>query len=136
MSNGWLWAAGLGDALAAAGHLACIIGGPRWYRFFGAGARMEREAAAGLLRPTVITLAIAAVLSLWSAYAFTAAIGRPLPFARWVLGGITAVYLIRGVGGFPLMKLGLGRSRNFWLWSSAICLVLAALHGIGLLAGW
>jgi hypothetical protein len=136
MSNGGLWSAGIGDGLAALGHLACIAGGPKWYRRFGAGARMEREAAAGLWRPTLITLGIAAVLSVWAAYAITAAIGNRLPMTRWILGGIAAVYLVRGVGGIPLMQLGLGRSRSFWMWSSAICLALAALHGIGLFTAW
>ena len=67
---------------------------------------MEREAAEGRWRPTLITLGIAAVLSVWAAYAITAAIGSPLPMTRWVLGGIAAVYLVRGVGGHSADEVG------------------------------
>ena len=28
--------------IAALLHVACIVGGPAWYRFFGAGERMAR----------------------------------------------------------------------------------------------
>ena len=136
MENVWLAAAGIADGLAAMGHLGCILGGPAWYRFFGAGQRMEREAAAGLLRPTLITLAIAIVLASWCVYAIAAAIGNPLPMSRWILGAITAVYLTRGLAGFQLQRLGLGRSKAFWIWSSVVCLVFAALHGVGLITGW
>lgn len=35
------------SAIAALLHVGIIIGGPSWYRFFGAGERMARAAAAG-----------------------------------------------------------------------------------------
>ena len=35
--NPWLIAGGAMSAAAAAVHLAAIVGGPDWYRFFGAG---------------------------------------------------------------------------------------------------
>ena len=45
MERSWLIAAGVvGAALL---HLACIIGGPAWYRFLGAGERMARLGATG-----------------------------------------------------------------------------------------
>src|SRR3546814_9831228 len=56
---------------AALLHIACIFGGPDWYRFFGAGEGMARAAARGDLRPTLITLAIGAILLVWAAYAFS-----------------------------------------------------------------
>ena len=37
VGNPWLVAGGILSALAALLHLAVIVGGPVWYRFFGAG---------------------------------------------------------------------------------------------------
>ncbi len=67
--NPWLIAAGVLSAAAALLHLAIVAGGPDWYRFFGAGEGMARMAERGLLRPTLITLAIARS---WGS-------GRPMP---------------------------------------------------------
>ena len=47
MERSWLIAAGVLNAGAALLHLACIIGGPAWYRFLGAGERMARLGATG-----------------------------------------------------------------------------------------
>ena len=65
----WLIAAGMLNAAAAILHLAVILGGPDWYRFFGAGEGMARMAEQGMVRPVLITLGIAAIL----------ACGRPTP---------------------------------------------------------
>lgn len=46
----WLIAAGTLDALAALLHVACIFGGPAWYRFLGAGERMAGMAERGDFR--------------------------------------------------------------------------------------
>src|SRR3546814_15733968 len=89
--GGWL------SVAAALLHIACIFGGPDWYRFFGAGEGMARAAARGDLRPTLITLAIGAILLVWAAYAFSGAGTLPrLPLLRTALIVITALYLIRG----------------------------------------
>src|SRR3546814_5357018 len=53
----WLIIGGWLSVAAALLHIACIFGGPDWYRFFGAGEGMARAAARGDLRPTLITLA-------------------------------------------------------------------------------
>lgn len=37
MRDKWLIAGGLLSAAAALLHIAVIVGGPDWYRFFGAG---------------------------------------------------------------------------------------------------
>ena len=44
---------GVGSMLAASLHIAIIIGGPEWYRFFGAGERMATLAGQGSLIPTI-----------------------------------------------------------------------------------
>lgn len=135
--NWTLIAAACCSLLAALAHLGCIAFGPSWYRALGAGESMARMAAAGDSYPTVITLAIAAVLGVWSAYALSAAGVLPrLPLLRPALCAITAVYLLRGLAFVPMQIWMPGRSMRFWLWSSAICLAIAALHVIGLYQTW
>jgi hypothetical protein len=41
----WLIAAGWMSVAGSLIHLACIIGGPDWYRFLGAGDRIARAAS-------------------------------------------------------------------------------------------
>ena len=64
---------GLGTGAAAMLHVAIVLGGPEWYRFFGAGERMARMAARGSITPAVLTLAIAAVLGVWALYGLSGA---------------------------------------------------------------
>mgnify|MGYP000483542230 CR=1 FL=1 len=134
--------AGVLSLLASFCHVLVVVGGPRWYRFFGAGEAMTVMAEKGSVKPTIITLCIAAVLFVWFLYACSGAGYLPaLPFLKTVLSVITALYLIRGVGGImaplisdhPKIKQN---SLSFWLWSSTICLVIGGLHLVGLLAIW
>src|SRR5258708_5450588 len=101
--NRWLIAGGVLSLAAAALHIAIIFGGPRWYGFFGAGRRVMHEAERGLWEPAVMASAIAAVLAIWAAYAFSGAglIGR-LPLLRTGLVTISAIYLVRGLAPFVL----------------------------------
>jgi len=135
--NPFLLAGASLSALAALLHLACIAFGPSWYRFFGAGERMARRAAQGRRYPMAVTLAIAAVLFTWSLYALSGAgLGPALPFTRLALCAITAVYLLRAVA-FPLLRPRIpGNGMAFWLWSSAICLVIGGIHLVGLVQVW
>lgn len=129
--------AGVLSALAAVAHLACIALGAPAFRFLGAGERMARAIEAGSIRPVLVTLGIAAILSVWAAYAFSGAgvIGA-LPFAKLVLPAVTAVFLARGVS-FPLLKpLFPENSTTFWWVSSGICLVIGALYAVGTAAVW
>lgn len=135
--NPWLLTGAVASGLAALLHLGCIAFGAPWYRALGAGEQMARLAEAGHWRPTVMTLAIATVLSVWALYAFSGAgvIGR-LPLLRLGLCAITAVYLLRGLT-FPLLMPAFpGNSMTFWLTSSAICLGIGAVHLIGLRQVW
>ena len=135
--NIYLLIAGTLSAIAALLHLGCIYFGANWYRFFGAGEQMAIMAEQGLLYPTIVTLVIFSVLSLWSAYAFSAAgLIMRLPFIRLALSLITLVYLIRGLVGFTLLNNPMGRSPEFWLWSSLICLSFGIVHAIGLKKQW
>lgn len=138
MTYPYLLLGALFSAAAAVLHLACIAFGAPWYRLFGAGEHMAQMAEAGSPKPAIITLGIAAVLATWSLYALSGAdvIGR-LPFARWVLSIITAVYLLRGVAGLGLAMLAPGeRSVAFWWWSSVICLVIGMVYLLGTRQAW
>ncbi len=131
----------LGGSLSlAAGlsHLACVAGGPKWYRFFGAGEQIARAAERGSWMPVLVTSAIAGVLLLWAAYGFAAAGILPrLPLMRLALVAITAVYLARGlVLFFPSALRRPDLSPRFLMWSSLIVLVIGIVHVIGTWRAW
>jgi hypothetical protein len=129
--------AGAGSLAASILHLACIAGGPDWYRFFGAGERMARMAARGHWYPTVVILGIAAVLGAWALYAWSGAGLIPrLPLLRAGLCAITGVYLLRALAFVPLQPFFPGNSAAFWYWSSGVCLALGLLHALGLRQAW
>ena len=125
------------SALAALLHVGCILFGASWYRFFGAGEKVARMAAAGHWYPTVLTLGIVAILSGWSLYALSGAgVIRRLPFVRPALCLITCIYLLRAVAFAPLQTYFPGNSTTFWLWSSAVCFVAGLVHLAGLWRAW
>lgn len=132
-----LAAGALLSSVAALAHLACIAVGAPAYRFMGAGERMARGAAAGRLRPTLVTLAIAGVLLLWAAYALSGAglIAR-LPLTKPALVAICAIYLGRAFA-FPLLQpVFPENTRTFWWTSSAICLAIGLAHVYGVVQRW
>src|SRR5687768_9713323 len=104
--NLWLVAGGALSAIAAAMHLAIIVGGPAWYRFFGAGERLAQAAERGSPMPAVVTMGIATVLAVWAAYAFSGAGLIPrLPLLRLGLVTISAIYLARALLWLPALAL-------------------------------
>ena len=131
MLGGWL------SLLASGLHLGCIVGGPDWYRFFGAGEGVAQAAERGEWAPVLITLAIAGVLAAWGAYAFSAA-GRiaRLPLLRFCMVAITAVYLLRGLAVVPMQWWRPDLSDAFLLWSSLIVLAYGLVHAIGVYRAW
>lgn len=140
--NKLLIMAGCLSIAAALAHIACIFGGPDWYRFFGAGEEMAQMAAAGQLYPTILTLVIAAMLLVWGLYAFSGAgLIVELPWLKTALVLITAVYLIRGVVGLMLPFLSTAslvqqNSMAFWLTSSFICCIFGGCYLFGTLRFW
>ena len=128
--------AGTLSALAALLHLAVIIGGPDWYRFFGAGEEMARMAERGMIQPTLITIGIAGMLALWAAYAFSGAgvIGR-LPLLRTGLVVITLIYLARGLLIIPAVLMQREINAFGW-WSSLIVLAYGLAYLIGTWRAW
>ena len=135
--NAFLIAAATLNALAAALHVACIVFGAAWYRFFGAGERMARLVEQGSREPAIVTSIIAAVLATWSLYALSGAGLIPrLPLVKAALCIITAIYLLRGAVVFPMAVMYPGRITAFWWWSSGICLAIGIVHAIGLEQVW
>ena len=125
------------SVVAALAHLACIVVGAPAYRFMGAGERMARAIEAGQLRPTLVTLAVAGVLLVWAAFAFSGAgIVASLPLTKYALVAISVVYLGRAVA-FPLLKPSFPEnSSTFWLVSSGICGFIGLVHAYGTVSLW
>lgn len=130
----------IGGVLSAAAsflHLAIIVGGPDWYRFFGAGEGMARLAEQGSWMPVLITVGIAGVLAVWAAYAFSGAGLIPrLPLLRTALVLISAIYLLRGLVLVPALMLNPGGVLPFVLWSSLIVLIYGLAYAIGTWTAW
>jgi hypothetical protein len=125
------------SGIAALLHFGCIAFGAPWYRFMGAGEQIAQMALAGHWYPTIVTLAIAAMLAVWALYALSGAgIIAKLPLLRVALCAITAAYLLRAVGFVPLMRYFPDNSMTFWLVSSAVCLTLGLVHALGLWQTW
>lgn len=135
-ANPWLIAAAWMSIAASLLHIACIIGGPDWYRFFGAGEDMAQMAARGHWYPPTITLAIATILGVWAAYAFAGAgMFRRLPLMRTALVIICAIYLLRGMVIIPALAIEQART-PFNIWSSLIVLVYGLAYAIGTWKAW
>ncbi len=135
--NLWLVTGGVLSALASLLHLAVIAGGPDWYRFFGAGEEMAQMAERGDPMAAVITLGIAVVLAIWSAFAFSGAgmIAR-LPLLRTGLIVISAIYLLRGLLLVPLLIMKPEVVDAFALWSSLIVLAYGIAYAVGTWTAW
>lgn len=128
---GWL------SVAASLLHIGCIIGGPEWYRFFGAGEAMATMAEQGSMTPTLLTLGIAAVLAIWAAYAFSGAGLLPrLPLLRTGLVVISAIYLLRGLALIPARVINGADVMPFILWSSLIVLVYGIAYAVGTWTAW
>jgi len=135
--KGWLIAGGVLSGIAALLHVGVIIGGPEWYRFFGAGEEMARAAERGSPAPALITVGIAAMLAVWAAYAFSGAgLLRRLPLIRTALVLISAVYLLRGLAPVPIFLVRPEAIDAFTLWSSLIVLVYGLAYAIGTWMAW
>ncbi len=142
MQIDFLKLAGLLSFTAAVVHVAIVLGGPNWYRFFGAGEAMAIMAEKKMLQPTLITMLIAFVLTVWGIYAWSGAgIFPKLPFLKTILIIITSVYLVRGIGGLfaPFVSTNPQVTQNstmFWLISSAICILFGMVHLKGVFDKW
>ena len=120
---------GVFSVTAAVLHIAIIIGGSHWYRFFGAGEEMAVMAEQGSWIPGLVTLGIAVVLFLWGLYAFSGAgVVRRLPLLKTALVLISTVYLVRGLGLIPAVIFMPDEVNNFLVWSSIISLMFGLFN--------
>ena len=134
--NPWLIVAGWLSIAASLLHIGCIVGGPDWYRFFGAGEGMALAAERGDIYPALVTFAIAALLAIAAAYAFAGAGAiRKLPLMRTALVVISGVYLLRGLALVPI-ALTPAAQTPFNIWSSLIVLAYGITYAIGTWRAW
>lgn len=132
-----LFIGGILSLLASLLHIGVIIGGPDWYRFFGAGEELAKMAEKGSYYPAVITFGIALVLSAWAWFAFAGAgfVWKP-PLLRTGLIAISAVYLLRGLVLLPMLLLTPEKVNGFAVWSSIIVLVYGLFYAAGTWKAW
>jgi hypothetical protein len=118
-------------------HLACIVGGGDWYRFFGAGERMARLDEAGSWTPAIITAVIAIFLAGWGLYALSGAgIVRRVPLLRTGLGAIAIVLLARTSFVAIPATWGPGASFAFMAVTSAITGIMGLTFAVGTTKSW
>ena len=135
--NRWLATGGMLSAAAAMLHVAIILRGPDWYRFFGAGEGMARAAERGSYMPALITSGIAAVLLVWALYAFSGAgLIRRLPLLRTGLILISAIYLLRAFALVPTLILAPAPVVGFAIWSSLVVLAYGLAYAVGTWRAW
>ena len=128
--GGWL------SVVAALLHIGCIIGGPDWYRFFGAGEEMAQAAERGAWFPSVVAGIIAVILGIWALYAFSGA-GKfaRLPLLRTGLVVISAIYMLRALAFFPAYFIRPDLT-NSAIWSSLIVLIYGLAYTVGTWRAW
>jgi len=133
----WLLSGAVLSLLAALLHVGVIVGGPDWYRFFGAPEEYAVAAAQGSIFPALVTSGIATVLALWAAFAASGAgLILRLPLLRTALVSISAIYLARGLLIFPVIFLVPYPEGAFDYWSSAIVLVYGIAYAVGTWRAW
>lgn len=138
-TNKFLIIGGVLSFIASLLHIAIIIGGPSWHRFFGAGEGMAQLVESGSIYPVIITAINALILALWGLFAFSGAevIGR-LPHLKLILGITSMIYIVRSVFGIPVVIYldhpylnELKRNMTFLIFSSLISLVFGMFYLIG-----
>lgn len=130
--NQYLAIAAVFNIIVSVLHVAIILFGASWYRFFGAGEKMVRLSESGSWYPNIVTFCIATILFVWGCYALSGAgLISLLPITKLMLGIITLIYLVRGITPIPILIFLKQRVTPFWCWSSAICLLFGIIHLVG-----
>ena len=128
---------GVLSLLASLLHISVILGGPDWYRFFGAGEDLANMAEEGQIYPALITLGIASVLAIWGWFAFAGAglVWKP-PLLRTGLIVISTIYLARGLVLLPMAAFAPENINSFAIWSSLIVLIYGIFYAVGTWKAW
>ncbi len=128
---------GVLSCIAALLHVAIIIGGPAWLRFFGAGEELATMAEDGSWVPALVTFAMTLVLFVWALYAFSGAgLIRRLPLLKPGLLAISAIYLVRGLAFIPAYFVMPEVVDSFLVWSSLICIIYGWSYAFGTKQVW
>lgn len=136
-----LTVAGAAAFLGALLHLAIAVGGPDWYARFGAPPGLVELARQGHWRAPVSCLVIAAILTVFGLYAFSAA-GRirRLRLLVPVLGLTGLVLSLRGMLFIPLILwqpqvlarfCDCRQVDSFIVWTSVLCLSMGLVYLAG-----
>jgi hypothetical protein len=117
---------------AALLHFICVVWGANGFQFLGAGKSIVQMVERGHWYPNFTAIAVGLILTVCATYAFFAAKGiQVLPFTKFILSLVAAVFIIRGLA-FPWLKSKfVGNSNLFWYISSAFCLLLGSLYAVG-----
>lgn len=136
-----LFWSGVATTIGGLLHIAIIFGGPDWYQFFGAPPGLVQMARDGKPRAAISCLAIASVLFVFAAYAFSGVgLIRRLPLLRTGLFLIGGGLLLRGILFVPVAVwyprlvariCDCNGADTFALITSAICLLV----GLGYTSG-
>ena len=122
---------GIFSVMIAILHLVIIIGGPDWYRFLRAGP-LASMAEQGSWIPGIVTFGVAVVFFVWGLYAFSGAgLIKHLPFLKWALVIISAIYLLRGLLLIPPLIMAPKFVDSFLVWTSLISLMIGLAYAIG-----
>ena len=128
---------GVLNILAALLHIAIIIGGPDWYRFFGAGETLATLAEQGSWVPGLVGFGIFGILFIWGLYAFSGAgVIKRLPLLKLALVSISIIYLVRGVALFPALIIKPETVDNLLTWSSLVSLTIGLAYVVGTKQVW
>jgi hypothetical protein len=90
------------SAFVAVLHVGIVVGGPTWYRWFGAPSLAAKVEAGAPLVPTAMAFAVTLIFAIWACYALSGAGAmRRLPLLRAGLFVIAGIYLLRGLQVVP-----------------------------------
>jgi hypothetical protein len=134
--NRFLLSGGTFSILVALLHVAIILGGPDWSRFWGAGEQMAKLEENGSLLPDIVTFFLVVIFLIWGLYAYSGAgLVKRLPLLKTGLVVISSIYTIRGL----LLVTFIFRPEqltSFILWTSIVSLIAGLIHFIGTKQVW
>ena len=137
--NKFLFFSGTFSLLTALLHIAIIIGGPDWYRFWGAGEQMATMEENGSLLPELpelITFFIAVIFLIWGLYAYSGAgLVRRLPLLKTALVLISLIYTVRGLFLVTFIFQP-NQMTGFLFWTSLVSLTVGLIHLLGTKQVW
>lgn len=129
-----LVSAAFASLLVALLHVYVILRGAPAYRTFGAGETLASMAERGSWLPALLTSAITAVFLVFAAYYLSAAGLLPvLPYLKWGMIGIAALYTLRGAMVVLALRI---RMSAFDFYSSLVSLAVGLLHAAALWLAW